>query len=101
MSDDHSHSDLIYFLREVCLGRIIQPEQAQVLIQEQLLTDDGRVDPSMQAVVLSAVRGEGKKLHIISPFTDPLDRAIAEFVNARNYIRSYTDEPETKAILRL
>lgn len=100
LSDPDSDWDIVYYLREVCLGRRIEPEQTKALIKEQLLLPDGSVDPAMEAVVLSAVRGEGRVLHIGSPFTDSLDRAMAEFVNARNFVRSQLDEPDAEAFLR-
>ena len=90
--------DGVYYLREVCLGRPIEPEQTRTLVREQLLRDDGSVDPAMQAVVLSAVRGEGRVLHIESPFTAPLDRSVAEYLIARDYVRSHFDDANARAI---
>jgi len=97
LTDPDSDWNLLYYLREVSLGRSIEPEQQRALIKALLLEPDGSLDPSMEAVVLSAVRGEGQLLHIDSPFTNSLDRAMAEFVNARAYVRSYLDEAEAKA----
>jgi hypothetical protein len=90
--------DGVYYLREVCLGRPIEREQAQTLVREQLLLPNGKPDLAMQAVVLSAVRGEGRVLHLDSPFTDPTERAIADFLGARDYLRSYLSEEDIRAV---
>jgi hypothetical protein len=99
LADPDSEWDIVNYLREVCLGRPIEPEQTLALVREQLLSPDGSVDSAMQAVVLSSVRGEGRLLHLVSPFTDPLDRAVAEFLMARDYIRSYLSPGEAKSVL--
>lgn len=91
--------DIPYFLREVCLGRSIEPEQSRVLAREGLLAPDGRPDPDVRAVVLAAVRGEGRLLHLSSPFTDADDRAVAEFLNARDHIASLLPEAEARSLL--
>ncbi len=38
-------------------------------------------------------------MHIVSPFTDPLDRAVAEYVTARDYIRTHLSDVEAKTVL--
>ena len=91
LEDPDSEWDLAFYLREVCLGRPIDPEQTRALIAEKLLNPDGSPDPGMEAVVLSAVRGEGRALHLATPFTDPLERAMAEFIMAREYIRGHLE----------
>ena len=78
--------DGVYHLREVCLGRPIEPEQERALVAGGLLAPDGRPDPVLGAVVRAAVRGEGRVLHLDSPFTDPVDRAVADFLAARDYL---------------
>jgi hypothetical protein len=94
-----SEWDVVFYLREVCLGREIEPEQERALVRERLLEPDGRLDPVMRAVVLSAVRGVGRTLHIDSPFTDQVDRDIAEYLLARDGIRSALGTDEARAVL--
>lgn len=89
--------DAVYYLREVCLGRSIEPEQAQTLARARLLHPDGTVDPVLRAVVLSAVRGQGRVLHLDSPFTDPLDQALANYAHACNTIESYLDPEQARS----
>lgn len=93
-----SEWDVVYHLREVCLGRPLEPEQTRALVRERVLAPDGTVDPAMRAVVLSAVRGEGRVLHLESPFTDATDRALAEFLMSRDHILCYLDEADAKAV---
>ncbi|QJW98485.1 hypothetical protein [Frigoriglobus tundricola] len=92
--------DGLYFLREVCLGRPIDPEPSATLVHERLLEPDGTPDPVMCAVVLASVRGCGRELHLDSPFTDSLDRALAEFVHARNMIRSDMETAPAEAFIQ-
>jgi hypothetical protein len=99
LAEPDSEWDVVYYLREVCLGRPIDPEQTRALVHEKLLAPDGSVDPAMRAVVLSAVRGEGRVLHLASPFTDPTDRALSEFLTARDHIQSYLSDSEVKTVL--
>lgn len=91
--------DVVYYLRELCLGRSIEPEQKRCLVREGLLSATGDLDPDLRSVVLSAVRGEGRVLTVSSPFTDAADRAVAEFLNARHYITCFLDEAEAKQLL--
>jgi len=101
LADPDSEWDVAYFLRELCLGREIEPEQMRALnVEGSLLFDDtGELFPEMRAVVLSSLRGEGRQLHVASPFTDPLDRAIAQYMIARDYIRTRLDDHEAKSTL--
>lgn len=89
----------LYLLRELCLGRPLAPEQLRDLRAEQLVTPAGEPIDGLRAVVLSAVRGEGRALRLDSPFTDPLDRAMADYLIARHFIRAHLDEPEATAFL--
>lgn len=98
LAEPDSEWDMVFYLREVCLGRPIDPEQTRALVHERLLAPDGTVEPAMRAVVLSAVRGEGRVLHLASPFTDATDRALAEFLTARNYVHSYLSDAEAQAV---
>ena len=91
--------EVVYHLRELCLGREIAPEQARTLAQEGWLAADGLLDPDVRAVVLAAVHGEGRVLHLSSPFTDADDRAIAEFVIARDHIRCMLPEDQAGRLL--
>jgi len=88
MEDPDQEWDMVYFLRQVCMGREIEPEPKRALIRERLLQSDGTPAPDMKAVVLSSVRGEDRAIHISSPFTDPVDRAMADFIISREYIRA-------------
>lgn len=99
LTDPDSDWDVVYYLREMCLGRDIEPEQSRALIHARLVEADGVPGAAMRAVVLSAVRGEGRHLHLDSPFTDPLDRSIAEFITARHYLHSFLDGSELKEVL--
>jgi len=94
-----SEWDVVYHLREVCLGRTIDAETARTLIHEGLLQPDGNVETDLRAVVLSAVRGEGRLLHVTSPFTDPLDRAMVEYLNADDYLESHLERSAKEAFL--
>lgn len=78
--------DLAYHLRELCLGRPVDPQPLRTLTQERLVGPDGEVDPTLRAVVLAAVRGCGRVLHLEPPFVDRVDQRIAEFVAAREYL---------------
>jgi hypothetical protein len=92
-TDDPKERDLVYFLRQVCLGQKISDEQREALRTYGLLqTSDGQLEPQMKDVVLAAVRGEGRALHVVSPFTDSWDRALSDFLNARIRIRSEIDD---------
>lgn len=88
LEDPSLEWDVLPLLRRVCLGETLDPEQTRALGHEQLLQPDGSVEPVLKAVVLAAVRGEGQLLHIDSPFTDPLDRAMADYFCAREYVRT-------------
>lgn len=83
--------DVAYHLRELALGRDLAPEQVRTLVREGVLEADGKLDPVLKAVVLAAVRGSGRVLHVDSPFVDPLDGKIADFVLARDYLHAFTD----------
>ena len=79
-----SEWNLIYYLRQLCLGREVELDQRAALTRESLIGNDGAIDPVLNAVILSAVRGEGRLLHLDSPFVDTQDRLIAEFLVARD-----------------
>ncbi|MGL6075466.1 MAG: hypothetical protein ACRC8S_15025 [Fimbriiglobus sp.] len=94
-SDDEEWN-LVPLLRQVCLGHKIDPDQTRALIRQELLLPNGTVEPVLKSVVLSAVRGEGQLLHLESPFTNPLDKAMAEYINSREFIRNSLSETEAK-----
>ena len=99
----HGHEaewDPVVLLRELSLGRDILPEQARSLEGEGLLEPDGTLDPVLRSVVLSAVRGEGVALRLDPPFTDPLDRTLAELLAAQEYIRSHLPPAEADVVLQ-
>jgi hypothetical protein len=99
LEDPSLEWDMVHLLRQVCLGNTIDPEQTRALVREKLLQPDGTVEPILEAIVLSAVRGEGRLLRLESPFTDPLDRATAEFFLAREYVRNHMEAPDATAFL--
>jgi len=81
--------DAVFYLRMLCLGDAIEREQLTILRQEGLVEADGSVGETMKSIVLSSVRGEGRLLHLDSPFVDPEDRKIAIFLDT---IHSLDDE---------
>ena len=91
--------DVVYFLRELCLGRSVDKEPLQTLRQEGLIASDDGVDPVMKAVGLSAVRGEGRHLHVGSPFTDPKHRAVALFLHSKALIELLLPEADVAAVM--
>lgn len=82
-------------LRRVCFGLPVDPEQRRALARERLTEPDGTVDAALLAVVRAAVRGEGEHLRLESPFTDPVDRAMADYRRAQTYLRGHLDDPDT------
>ena len=66
LTNTDSEWDLLYYLREVCLGRSIEREQRNALAEAGLLNRDGSLDPAMRGVALAAIRGEGRTLHLES-----------------------------------
>ena len=92
--------DAVYYLRQLCLGETIEPEQLQELIRARLVNKDGEPFESMKSVVLSAVRGTGRVLHLDSPFTDATDEAIAQFINARDHLEFSLEEADFGNLLQ-
>jgi hypothetical protein len=90
--------DVVYHLREICLGREIDPEPERFLIREGWLCEDGTADPALRSVVLSCVRGEGRLLHLDSPYTEPLDRALAEFFISREQLLAQLDPADAQIL---
>jgi hypothetical protein len=79
-----SEWNLIYYLRQQCLGKTIDDEQRAALIREGLLEADGSASSAIEATVLSSVHGDGRILHLVSPFTEREDRMISEYIIARD-----------------
>lgn len=98
LQSNEAEWDIVYHLREVCLGQVIEPEAERFLIHEGYLGRDGAVDPALRSVVLAAVRGEGRVLRVESPYVDPLDRARAEFLGAREQLLAQLDPAERAAV---
>jgi hypothetical protein len=90
--------DVVYHLREVCLGRSIDREPERFLIREGFLLEDGTVEPGLRSVVLSSVRGEERQLHLDSPFTDHVDRALAEFFGSREILLAHLPRGESQQL---
>jgi hypothetical protein len=88
---DQTEWDVLYSLRQLALGRQVDREPLGELVREGLATPDGRLDPGLRDVILSAVRGEDHRLRLESPFTDSLDRALAEFRGARDQLYAAID----------
>ncbi len=89
----------VHLVRELCLDRPIEPEQRRALVREGLLGEDGALDPSLAAVVRAAVRGEDRLLRLDSPFTHSLDRAMADYLCARTFIRGHLEDAAAEAFL--
>ena len=92
--------DTLYFLRQVCLGQQIEPDQERSLLRLGMLDENHGISPLLKSVVLSSVRGEGRILHVDSPFTNPLDQAIAEFIGSCDYLQSHLTETDLRLLLR-
>lgn len=92
--------DVLYYLRELCLGRPIDNHQRFTLLKSGLLESDGELHPAVRDVVLSAVRGEDQMLHLESPFTSADDRAIAELINATTYVKIHVPPNEAEKWLK-
>ncbi|MBY0456217.1 MAG: hypothetical protein K2V38_02650 [Gemmataceae bacterium] len=95
---EESEWDVVYHLREVCLGRPIDREPERTLIREGWLGEDGGVDPVLRSVVLAGIRGEGRQLRLDSPYTDPVDRALADFFLSREFLASQLDHADLPAL---
>jgi hypothetical protein len=95
---EDSEWDVVYHLRQVCLGHEIDREPKALLIQEGWLNKDGTPKPALRSVVLSSVRGEQRALHIDLPYTDPLDRALAEFFNNREFLLSELESADVSTL---
>lgn len=91
--------DVLYFLRELCLGRSIEHDQLQTLKSVNLITTDGEIDSTLKSIVLAAVRGSGRVLHIDSPFVERIDQRIAEFVSARDYLQVELSHEEFRQLI--
>lgn len=92
--------DAVPVLRQACLGRAVEPEKLRTLVEQKLAAPDGTVEPTMKAVVLAAVRGTGRVLHLESPFVDQADRMIAEFVAARDRLELELSSADFASLLR-
>lgn len=90
--------EVVYHLREVCLGRPIDPAPERFLIREGWLREDGTVDPALRSIALSSVRGEGRLLHLDCPYTDDLSRAIATFYAAREELLAKLDPADAHIV---
>lgn len=76
--------DLVLDLRAACLsGKPVASPSAVGLAKFSVLDDDGTVVPVVRDVVLAAVRGEGRALFTVSPFTTTADRVVADLVASR------------------
>ncbi len=90
---------LVTNLRQLCFGLEIAPERLSELSQAGLLRVNGTLDPLMRDVVLAAVRGTGNNLYLDPPFTEPLDRTIAELVLARDHIQASLPREMAEVVL--
>ena len=95
---DARDRDVLDALRRTCLGLPISGEARHALQSEKLLDGRGEPPPALKDVVLSSVRGDGKALHVLPPFTDPWDRTIANLFLARAAVRSQLS-PENAELL--
>lgn len=90
--------DVVYHLRELCLGRTLEEEQIRSLAHEGFLSAEGAVDPVLRSVVLSSVRGEGRLLRLDPPYTDEVDRRIADYLSAQNILPSHLSNEEMEEL---
>ena len=63
--------------------RQIPEPLANWLIDRGLVRENRTIDPVLRQVILTAVRGEGYGLFVVTPFTDPVDRAVADLLMSR------------------
>lgn len=91
--------DVVYHLREVCLGRPVDAGPLRMLAGMRLVDETGAIDPVTRSVVLSSVRGEHRALSLSSPFTDGVDRALAELAHAKGFLSLALDRRESEALL--
>lgn len=71
----------VFHLRETCLGRgDVSAGLKELLVGARLMNDKGKIDPQVRAVVLSAVRGDGHALTLVSPYTTHWDRTISDLI---------------------
>lgn len=98
VADTADEWHVIYHLRELCLGKPVESDVLRHLKRIEMLGPDGDVDPTLRAVVLSAVRGQGKNIRLSSPFTDATDEALSEFFWNREYLLCSLDPPEKKLL---
>jgi hypothetical protein len=71
-------------LRKACLAdKSTIPTSASTLLRGAgLIEGDQLIPPAVRQVVLAAVQGEGDGIHIASPYTDLLDRAISDLTTS-------------------
>lgn len=92
--------DVVYFLRELCLGRSIEPEQQRAVAGVGLLESDGTVHPLLRDVVLASIKGRGRVLTLELPYTDVTDEAMCEFIRHREYLRHMLPDPQAEELFR-
>lgn len=85
---DDNEWDVLYHLRELALGRPVEDIVRRSFARDGLLDPDGELDATFRDVILSSVRGQDRVLHLDSPFTDSLDRSLAEYVTARQDVEA-------------
>jgi hypothetical protein len=84
LQEPYGEWDVVYYLRQACLGEDLEEEHLRVLRSHQMLTSLDDVEPVLRAVVLASVRGEGRTLYLDSPFVTPHDRLVAGLLDAVN-----------------
>lgn len=80
---DDQEWDVLYYLRELALDRPVDDTVRRSFARDGLLGPDGGLDANFRDVILSGVRGQDRALYLESPFTDSLDRVLAEYALAR------------------
>lgn len=100
LADPDGDRELVLRLREACLTDHPIPEGVRArLAAEGFLSEDGAVVPFVREVVKAAVRGEGRDLHLVSPFVRPWDRTRSDLIVARETVRAALPPHEAAQLL--
>ncbi len=91
---DPRRRDILPILRNQALGLKVSAEDQKRLGEEGFLKEGGGMDPVLKDLLLSGVCGDESGLHLVSPFTNRLDRNLHELYSAKTHIRSAVDDEE-------
>jgi len=82
VEDSAKDRELIGKLRGLSPGQLAPPECRQRLSDAELVDVNGRISESLAQIVESAVRGAGAAVYLVSPFSNPDDKTLADLVSA-------------------